>query len=83
MGGEKGQMSITLTPELEQAVAKEAKRRGTTPESLILDTLHAFFVSTQASLEAQDEWEGRLLEAGTDCGVSLSHEDVSSEGLYE
>ncbi|MBX2999126.1 MAG: hypothetical protein KF893_11500 [Caldilineaceae bacterium] len=76
-------MSITLTPELEQAVAKEAERRGTTPESLILDTLHALFVSTQESLEARDEWEANLLRAGTDCQVSLSHEALSSEGLYE
>jgi hypothetical protein len=34
-------------------------------------------------IEPQDDWERRLLEVGTDCGVSLSDLAVSSEGLYE
>ena len=33
--------------------------------------------------EPRDDWERRLFEAATDCGVSVSHEAVSSEGLYE
>jgi predicted DNA-binding antitoxin AbrB/MazE fold protein len=39
-------------------------------------------VDTKA-LEPRDEWERKLLEAATDCGVSLSNEALSSEGLYE
>jgi predicted DNA-binding antitoxin AbrB/MazE fold protein len=35
------------------------------------------------AVEPQDEWERRLLELATDCGVSLSNAAVSSEGLYE
>jgi hypothetical protein len=31
----------------------------------------------------QDDWERRLLEVATDCGISLSDPAVSSEGLYE
>ena len=34
-------------------------------------------------LQPRDEWERRLLSIATDCGVSLSNEAVSSEGLYE
>jgi antitoxin (DNA-binding transcriptional repressor) of toxin-antitoxin stability system len=34
-------------------------------------------------LNSRDDWEQMLLSAGTDCGVSLSHEAVSSEGLYD
>jgi hypothetical protein len=33
--------------------------------------------------ESQDEWERRLREAASDCGVSLSDEALSSEGLYD
>lgn len=31
----------------------------------------------------RDDWERRLLTIGTDCGVSLSNEALSSEGLYD
>ncbi len=33
--------------------------------------------------EPRDEWERRLRAAASDCGVSLSDEAVSSEGIYE
>jgi hypothetical protein len=35
------------------------------------------------ALQPRDEWERGLLAAASDCGVSLSNEAVSSEGLYE
>lgn len=31
----------------------------------------------------RDEWERRLLAIGTPCGANLSHEDLSSEALYD
>jgi hypothetical protein len=31
----------------------------------------------------QEEWLRRLRSAASDCGVSLSNEAVSSEGIYE
>ena len=31
----------------------------------------------------RDDWERRLLAIGTDCGVSLSDEALSSDGLYD
>jgi hypothetical protein len=34
-------------------------------------------------LQPRDEWERLLLSAASDCGVSLSNEALSSEGLYE
>lgn len=37
-------MIITLTPEIVEALTKEAARRGTTPEQLVLDSLRARFV---------------------------------------
>jgi hypothetical protein len=29
------------------------------------------------------EWERLIIRVGTNCGVSLPHEALSSEGLYE
>jgi hypothetical protein len=33
--------------------------------------------------QVQEEWLRRLRSAASDCGVSLSNEAVSSEGLYD
>ncbi len=44
-------MTITLTPEIENALATCASREGTTPEQLVLETLRkrfASFLTTQA-----------------------------------
>jgi len=87
-------MTITLTPEIEQALKEKAREKGTTPETLILEKLRAEFTPTPVNgtlrngehvlpFEPQDEWERRLLSIGTDCGVSLSNETISSEGIYE
>ena len=73
-------MVITLSPELEAALVERARQKGVPPESLALqvlrDRLLPLFVP-------QDDWERRLLSIATDCGVSLSNEALSSEGLYE
>lgn len=37
-------MIITLTPEIEQALTEEARRLGTTPESLALESLFQRFI---------------------------------------
>jgi hypothetical protein len=42
-------MTISLTPEVEQALAEAARRQGTTPELLALDCLREHFVSAAAS----------------------------------
>lgn len=34
-------------------------------------------------LEPRDEWEQRLRSIAVDCGVSLSNEAVSSEGIHD
>ena len=76
-------MVIALAPQLQAALSEQARRRGVAPETLALDALRERFLAASAALEPRDEWERRLLEAATDCGASLSHEAVSSEGLYE
>jgi predicted transcriptional regulator len=76
-------MVITLEPDLESALNDLAQKRGVSPEVLAVDALRERFLAPARPFEPQDEWERRLLEVATDCGVSLSHEAVSSEGLYE
>jgi hypothetical protein len=76
-------MVITLGPDLEAALNDAARKQGIAPEDLALSALRERFLAPALQLQPRDEWERRLLEAATDCGVALSHEAVSSEGLYE
>jgi hypothetical protein len=76
-------MTITPDPELEAALTAAAQKQGVTPDALALDALRQKFLPRPLPFEPQDEWERRLLSAASDCGVSLSNEAVSSEGLYE
>ncbi len=76
-------MTITLPPELAAALSEQARRRGVAPEALALDALRERFHAATAGLEPRDEWERRLLGAAIDCGVSVPHSALSSEGLYE
>jgi hypothetical protein len=41
-------MIITLTPDIEQALAAEARKRGLIPEQLALDILRARFLSPES-----------------------------------
>ena len=71
---------------------ERATRHGRTPaeeaKAILVEALHGKRPEDRAPIDAlriqpQDEWERRLLAAASDCGVSLSHEAVGSEGLYE
>ncbi len=75
-------MVITVGPDLEAALNDFARKRGIAPEVLALQTLRERFLAP-ALTQARDEWERRLRSAASDCGVSLSNEAVSSEGLYD
>jgi hypothetical protein len=76
-------MVITLTPQLEAALAEQSRRRGVAPEILALDTLRDRFLPQGRTIEPRDEWEQRLFGAALDCGVSLPDSALSSDGLYE
>jgi hypothetical protein len=76
-------MVITLTLELEAALNELARRRGVAPEVLALVALRERLIAMTRAVEPRDEWERLLVKAGTNCGVSLPHEALSSEGLYE
>ena len=74
-------MTITLGPELETALNEQARKQGVVPEALALDALRERFLAARAL--SHEDWAKRLREVGSDCGTSLSHEAVSSEGIYE
>jgi hypothetical protein len=76
-------MVITLDRDLEAALNDLARRQGVAPEALAVDALRARFLAPAARIEPRDEWERGLVVAASNCGVSLSNEAVSSEGLYE
>ncbi len=44
-------MTITLTPEIENAIAEQAQREGTTAERLALDSLRNLFVTPKPTPE--------------------------------
>ncbi len=80
-------MTITLPAEIERALTEQARHQNTTPEALALKVLREKFVGSSQRpsfpFEPQDDWERLVLSVGTDCGVALSDEAVSSEGLYD
>jgi predicted transcriptional regulator len=81
--GRRADMVLTLDPDLAAALDELARRQGIPPEVLALNALRERFLAPAAPVQPRDEWERRLLGAATDCGVSLPHSAVSSEGLYE
>jgi hypothetical protein len=76
-------MVITIPPELETALNEVARQQGVDPKVWALNTLRDRIVALTESVEPRDEWERLVLQVGTDCGVSLPHAALSSEGLYE
>jgi hypothetical protein len=48
-------MIITLTPDIEQALAAEARKLGLTPEQLALDSLRERFLSPESDLSTAAE----------------------------
>ena len=76
-------MLITLGTDLESVLNDQAQKQGVEPEVLALKALRERFLSPAVRIQPRDEWERRLLGVATDCGMALSHEAVSSEGLYE
>jgi hypothetical protein len=76
-------MVITLTPELEADLNELARRQGVAPEVLALGALRDWLIAVSKPLEPSDEWERLILQAGSNCGLSLPDKALSSEGLYD
>ena len=56
---------------------------GMVAEAFALKTRRERLIAPPRAIEPRDDWERLIIQAGTDCGVSLPHEALSSEGLYE
>ena len=76
-------MTITLPPQIESALAEQARRRGVAPEAFALDVLRRQLLPPAPAIDPADEWERRLFGAAIDCGVSVPDAALSSERLYE
>ena len=76
-------MVIKLTPELETALNESARQLAVAPDALAISVLQERFLPPQAAIASRDEWQRNLLGLVTDCGVSLPHSALSSEGLCE
>jgi len=82
-------MTITLSRNIESALAEQAHKRGTTPERLALDTLREQLVLVTPAYGGVtqeppcDAWEALLLSLGSPAGVSLSDAATSRDSLYD
>jgi hypothetical protein len=76
-------MVIKLSSDVEAALNEIAGRQGISPEALANEVLRDRLALPKASPLPQDEWERAVLGLATDCGVSLPHAALSSQGLYE
>ena len=75
-------MVITLPTQLETVLAAQARQRGVSPEALALELLRRQLIQISPPVPV-DEWERRLFGAALDCGVSVSNDALSSDGLYD
>ena len=74
-------MVLNLSSDLEAVLNEVASRQGVTAEELAIKALKDRFVRPR--IQPKDDWGRTLLAAASDCGVSLSNESVSSEGIYD
>ncbi|MFO0848589.1 MAG: hypothetical protein U0871_08540 [Gemmataceae bacterium] len=75
-------MVLALPPQLESALAEQARLRGVAPEALAVDLLRRHLQPAALPTPA-DEWERRLFAAAVDCEVSVPDAALSSDGLYD
>jgi hypothetical protein len=74
-------MVLNISSDLETAIKTAATHQGVTAEEVAINALRDRFA--RPKIEPQDDWGRLLLAASSDCGVSLSNEAVSSEGIYD
>jgi hypothetical protein len=75
-------MILTLPPQLEAALAEQARRRGLAPERQAVEVLLRHLLPIAPPIPI-DDWERRLFAAAVDCGVSVPDVALSSDGLYD
>ncbi len=66
-------MTVTLTPELEQAVAQDARKRGVAPEDAALTALRERFLPEMpfgGAVDNLSEWELEISAAAAAVGLA-------------
>jgi hypothetical protein len=76
-------MVLQLTPDLELALARMARKEGIAPDLLAISILRDHLVQSPSSVLPHDEWERLVQSAASDCRVSLPDSAFSSELLYD
>jgi hypothetical protein len=78
-------MTIQLSADIEAAIVNQAARLGTTPEQFVEQALRER-LQTAKQPQTGPQIEGklhRLIAVARPCGVALSNDALSSEGLYD
>lgn len=75
-------MTVRLTHEIFASLIAEAERRGTSPAAVARAVLSEHLPPAPDYMP-RDDWERRLREIATDCGVALSDDALSREELYD
>lgn len=76
--------TVTLTPELEQAVGAAARERGLAAEAVVLDALREKFLPVAPSVEAEDalgEWEQMMQAAAAQIAAVSDGEQAGLAAL--
>lgn len=75
-------MTIQIDEDLASSLRIWAECEQVDPATLAIHALRRRFLIAP-KVQPKNDWERRLFGAAIDCGVSLSDEAVSSEGIYE
>lgn len=73
-------MTITLTPDIEQALTRQLHKSGKPAKQVALETLRDNLLPKEDAKYLL--WREQLQKLATPAGTSLSNKSVSSEGLY-
>jgi hypothetical protein len=77
-------MVVALNPELEKVINDRAEQTGRTPEEIVNEALRrGLLTDHRDQVPPPDEWVALLRSIPIRAGVSLTDEQVSSEGIYE
>jgi hypothetical protein len=76
-------MTITLPPDLARRVEAGAKAIGAAPEQHALKLLGELYPKPKPTPEEVAAMIARLTALATDCGVSLTDEQLGREEMYD
>lgn len=76
-------MTINLDAELEAKLTALAEANGMAPDEYVRLLLRQQVVPKAVRPLSDEEFERRLRSIATDCGVSLTNEQLSREEMYD